>query len=132
MGMTDPLADMLTRMRNANKAKFEKVDIPSSYLKVNIAKILKEEGYIKDYKVIEDKKQGILRIFLKYDNKKGPVINGLKRVSKPGLRLYSGTDGIPSVKSGTGLAILSTSKGVISDKDARSLNVGGEILCLVW
>ncbi|HUT83051.1 MAG TPA: 30S ribosomal protein S8, partial [Thermodesulfobacteriota bacterium] len=80
----------------------------------------------------EDKKQGILRIFLKYDNKKGPVINGLKRVSKPGLRLYSGTDGIPSVKSGTGLAILSTSKGVISDKDARSLNVGGEILCLVW
>jgi small subunit ribosomal protein S8 len=132
MGMTDPLADMLTRMRNANKAKFEKVDIPSSRLKVNIAKILKEEGYIKDYKVIEDKKQGILRIFLKYDNKKGPVINGLKRVSKPGLRLYSGTDGIPSVKSGTGLAILSTPKGVISDKDARSLNVGGEILCLVW
>jgi small subunit ribosomal protein S8 len=132
MGMTDPLADMLTRMRNANKAKFDKVDIPSSHLKVNIAKILKEEGYIKDYKVIEDKKQGILRIFLKYDNKKGPVINGLKRVSKPGLRLYSGTDSIPSVKSGTGLAILSTPKGVISDKDARSLNVGGEILCLVW
>ena len=87
MGMTDPLADMLTRVRNANKAKFEKVDIPSSRLKMNIAKILKEEGYIKDYKLIEDNKQGILRIFLKYDSKKGPVINGLKRESKPGLRL---------------------------------------------
>jgi small subunit ribosomal protein S8 len=132
MGMTDPLADMLTRMRNANKAQFEKVDIPSSRLKMNIAKILKEEGYIKDYKLIEDNKQGILRIFLRYDSKKGPLINGLKRVSKPGLRHYSGTGDIPSVKSGTGLAILSTSQGVITDKEARKLNLGGEILCLVW
>lgn len=132
MGMTDPLADMLTRVRNANKAKFEKVDIPSSRLKINIAKILKEEGYVKDYKLIEDNKQGILRVFLKYDSRKGPVISGLKRVSKPGLRLYRGTKDIPSVKSGTGLAILSTSQGVITDKEARKLNLGGEILCLVW
>jgi small subunit ribosomal protein S8 len=132
MAMTDPLADMLTRMRNANKARFEKVDIPSSRLKVNIARILREEGYIKDYKVIDDKKQGILRIFFKYDGKKNAIITGLKRVSKPGLRIYSNTKDIPSVKSGTGLAILSTSRGVVTDKEARKLNVGGEVLCLVW
>jgi small subunit ribosomal protein S8 len=132
MGMTDPLADMLTRMRNANKARFEKVDIPSSRLKMNIAKILKEEGYIRDYKLIEDNKQGILRIFLKYDSKKRPIISGLRRVSKPGIRFYSRRKDIPSVKSGTGLAILSTSQGVITDKEARKLNVGGEILCQVW
>jgi small subunit ribosomal protein S8 len=123
---------MLTRMRNANKAKFEKVDVPSSKLKMSIAKILKDEGYIKDYKLIEDNKQGILRIFLKYDSKKGPMINGLKRVSKPGLRYYSSTRTISSVKSGTGLAILSTSKGVLTDKEARKLNLGGEVLCQVW
>jgi small subunit ribosomal protein S8 len=132
MGMTDSIADMLTRMRNANKAKFEKVDVPSSRLKVNIAKILRDEGYIKDYKVIEDKKQGILRIFLKYDVKKNTIISGLKRVSKPGLRIYSNAKDIPSVKSGTGLAILSTSRGVITDREAKRLNVGGEVLCLVW
>jgi len=132
MGMTDPLADMLTRIRNANKAKFEKVDIPSSRLKMNIAKILKEEGYIKDYKLIEDNKQGILRVFLKYDSKKGSAINGLERVSKSGLRFYSNSKSIPSVRSGTGVAILSTSKGVITDKEARKLNLGGEVLCQVW
>jgi small subunit ribosomal protein S8 len=132
MGMTDSIADMLTRMRNANKAKFEKVDVPSSRLKVNIAKILRDEGYIKDYKVIEDKKQGILRIFLKYDVKKNTIISGLKRVSKPGLRIYSNAKDIPSVKSGTGLAILSTSRGVITDREAKRLSVGGEVLCLVW
>ncbi len=132
MAMMDPLADMLTRLRNANKAKFEKVDIPSSRLKVNIAKILREEGYIKDYKVIDDKKQGTLRIFLKYDGKKNAIITGLRRVSKPGLRSYSKAKGIVSVKSGTGLAILTTSRGVIADKEARKLNVGGEVLCFVW
>jgi small subunit ribosomal protein S8 len=132
MAMMDPLADMLTRLRNANKARFEKVDIPSSRLKVNIAKILREEGYIKDYKVIDDKKQGTLRIFLKYDGKKNAIITGLRRVSKPGLRNYSKAKGIVSVKSGTGLAILTTSRGVIADKEARKLNVGGEVLCLVW
>lgn len=132
MVMTDPIADMLTRIRNANKARLEKVDIPSSHLKTDLAKILKEEGYIKDYKLIEDNKQGILRIFLKYDSKKVPIISGLKRVSKPGLRIYSRVKDIPYVKNGTGLAILSTSKGVITDKEARRLNVGGEILCLIW
>jgi small subunit ribosomal protein S8 len=132
MGMTDPIADMLTRMKNASKAKFEKVDVPSSRLKVDIAKILKDEGYIKDYKIIDDKKQGILRIFLKYDGKKNAAINGLKRVSKPGLRTYRNAKNTPSVRSGAGLAILSTSRGVITDKEAKRLSVGGEVLCLVW
>lgn len=132
MTMTDPIADMLTRIRNGLKAEFEKVDVPSSRLKVEIARILKEEGYISNYKVIEDNKQGILRIYLKYDDKKRSVISGLKRVSKPGLRIYSKKDSIPKVMSGLGIAILSTSKGILTDRTARTKGVGGEVLCFVW
>jgi small subunit ribosomal protein S8 len=133
MGMTDPLGDMLTRLRNANKAKHEKVDIPASNLKVHIARILKDEGYIKNYKVIKDGKQGILRIFLKYEGEtKKQIIIGLKLLSRPGLRRYVHKAEIPLVLRGLGLSILSTSKGVLPDKEARKQNVGGELLCSVW
>ena len=133
MGMTDPLADMLTRVRNANKAKHEKVDVPASNLKNNVARILKDEGYIKNYKFIKDGKQGILRIYLKFDGEtKKQVISGLRLLSKPGRRRYVGADQIPLVLRGLGLTILSTSKGVLTDKDARKLKVGGELLCSVW
>ncbi|MFH2011797.1 MAG: 30S ribosomal protein S8 [Pseudomonadota bacterium] len=130
--MTDPFADMLTRIRNANKAKFKKVDMPSSNLKVNVAKILKDEGYIKNYKVIKDNKQGILTIYLKYDEENNSVITGLKRVSKPGRRIYVKNDKIPKVLTGLGINILSTPKGILTDKKARESNVGGELLCSVW
>ena len=133
MGMTDPLADLLTRVRNANKAKHEKVDVPASNLKSHVARILKDEGYIKNYKLIKDAKQGILRIYLKYEGEtKKQVISGLRQLSKPGRRRYVGTDHIPSVLRGLGVTILSTSKGVMTDKDARKLKVGGELLCSVW
>lgn len=133
MGMTDPLADMLTRVRNANKAKHEKVDVPASNLKNNVARILKDEGYIRNYKLIKDGKQGILRIYLKFEGEtKKQVISGLRLLSKPGRRRYAGADDIPSVLRGLGLTILSTSKGVLTDKDARKLKVGGELLCSVW
>ncbi len=133
MGMTDPLADMLTRIRNANKARQEKVDVPASNFKMQIARILKDEGYLKNYKVIKDGKQGVLRIYLKYEGEtKIPVLSGLKRVSRPGLRRYVRQDEIPLVLRGLGLSILSTSKGVLTDKEARKLNVGGELLCLAW
>lgn len=133
MVMTDPLADMLTRIRNANKAKHEKVDVPASILKNQIARLLKEEGYIKNYKIIKDGRQGILRIYLKYEGEsKKPVISGLKNISSPGLRRYVKKEEIPQVLRGLGMAILSTSKGVITDKEARKLNVGGELLCSVW
>ena len=133
MGMTDPLGDMLSRLRNANKAKHEKVDIPASNLKVHIARILKDEGYIKNYKVIKDGKQGILRIFLKYEGEtKKQIIIGLKLLSRPGLRRYVHKAEIPLVLRGLGLSILSTSKGVLPDKEARKQNVGGELLCSVW
>ncbi len=133
MGMTDPLADMLTRMRNANKAKHEKVDIPASTLKAHIAQILKEEGYIKNYKVIKDGKQGILRVYLKYEgDTKKQVISGLRIISKPGLRRYVHAGSIPPVLRGLGLSILSTSSGVLTDKEARKRKVGGELLCSVW
>jgi small subunit ribosomal protein S8 len=133
MGMTDPLADMLTRMRNANKAKHEKVDIPASTLKTHVARILKDEGYIKNYKVIKDGKQGILRIYLKYEgDSKRQVISGLRIISKPGLRRYVPAADIPPVLRGLGLSILSTSRGVLTDKEARKSNVGGELLCSVW
>jgi len=133
MGMTDPLADMLTRMRNANKAKHEKVDIPASTLKAHIAQILKEEGYIKNYKVIKDGKQGILRVYLKYEgDTKKQVISGLRVISKPGLRRYVHTGSIPPILRGLGLSILSTSSGVLTDKEARKRKVGGELLCSVW
>ncbi len=133
MGMTDPLADMLTRLRNANKAKHEKVDVPASNLKAHVARLLKEEGYIKNYKVIKDNKQGILRIYLKYEGEtKKQIISGLKMISRPGLRRYVSKKEIPLVLRGLGLSILSTSKGVITDKEARKQNVGGELLCSVW
>ena len=133
MGMTDPLADMLTRMRNANKAKHEKVDIPASTLKAHVAQILKEEGYIKNYKVIKDRKQGILRVYLKYEgDTKKQVISGLRIISKPGLRRYVHAGGIPPILRGLGLSILSTSSGVLTDKEAKKRKVGGELLCSVW
>lgn len=132
MVMTDPIADMLTRIRNASSVKHESVDIPSSKLKVEIARILKDEGFIREYKVIEDGKQGILRIYLKYTPQKDQVIQGLKRISKPGLRVYANKDEVPRVLGGLGIAILSTSKGVITDKTARQEGVGGEVICYVW
>lgn len=132
MVMTDPLADMLTRLRNGSKARFKKVDIPSSNLKVSVAKILKEEGYIKHYNVVRDKKQGVLIVYLKYDDEKNEIITGLKRVSKPGCRVYVRSDNIPKVLNGLGINILSTPKGVMTDRKAREVNVGGELLCSVW
>jgi small subunit ribosomal protein S8 len=132
MSLTDPIADMLTQIRNGSKAKFEKVDIRSSKLKRDIAKILKEEGFIKNVKVITDGDQHeIVRIFLKYDASQKGVIH-LRRISKPGRRVYVGSDSIPSVMSGLGLSILSTPKGILTDKSARKANVGGEVLCYVW
>jgi small subunit ribosomal protein S8 len=132
MSMTDPIADMLTRIRNANMAKQQKVDIPSSNLKVSIANVLRAEGFIKNYKVIADQKQGILRVYLKYIDERDSVINEIKRVSKPGGRRYAKSDEIPRVKNGLGVAILSTSKGILADKAAREAGIGGEIICTIW
>ena len=132
MSMTDPLADMFTRIRNGSKAKFEKVDVPSSHLKREVAKILKEEGFIKNYKMVtDDQRHEMIRIFLKYDENRKGIIH-LRRVSKPGRRVYSKSDSIPAVMGGLGLAILSTSKGILTDRSARKANLGGEILCHVW
>lgn len=130
--LTDPLADMLTRIRNANKAKFEKVDIPSSRLKASVAKLLKKERYIKDFKVLNENNKKTLQLLLRYDEHNNPIITGLKRVSRPGLRVYARKDTIPSVMNSIGLAIVSTSKGVVTDQEARNLKVGGEILCFIW
>ena len=132
MQITDPVADMLTRIRNANTAKHESVDVPASNLKKAIAKILLDEGYIKSYEVVEDGTQGVIRIQLKYLAGKEKVISGLRRVSKPGLRVYAGADELPRVLKGLGIAIISTSKGVMTDKAARANNVGGEVLAFVW
>jgi small subunit ribosomal protein S8 len=132
MPVTDPLADMLTRIRNANTAKHSKVDIPASKMKLSVARILKSEGYIKNYKLIKDRKHGILRIYLKYDEFNEGVIIGLKRMSKPGRRLYVKKDDIPLVLNGMGITVLSTSKGVLADREARKLSVGGELLCSIW
>jgi len=132
MSMTDPIADMLTRMRNALTASYSTVDIPSSRLKVDIAKVLKSEGFIKNFKIIEDQKQGIMRIFFKYDEKGDSIINGLKRMSKPGCRMYSKGDRIPQVLNGYGISILSTSQGMMTDRQARKMGVGGEIICSIW
>lgn len=132
MSMTDPVADMLTRIRNASKAKHEKVDIPSSSLKAEVARILKEEGYIKNIKMIADSKQGIIRVFLKYSSASESAITGIDRVSSPGRRTYAGKEEIPHVLNGYGIAIVSTSKGLMTDKAAREANVGGELLCKVW
>ncbi|MBP3336863.1 MAG: 30S ribosomal protein S8 [Clostridia bacterium] len=131
MQITDPIADMLTRIRNANAARHESVDVPASNMKKAIAQILLEEGYIKNYQVIEDGKQGIIRIALKYVGKE-KVISGIKRISKPGLRIYKSSEELPRVLKGLGIAIVSTSRGVMTDKKARKENVGGEILAFVW
>ena len=132
MQITDPVADMLTRIRNANTAKHEKVDVPASNLKKSIAQILLDEGYIKAYEIVDDGTQGIIRITLKYNAGKEKVISGLRRVSKPGLRVYVGADELPRVLRGLGIAIVSTSKGVMTDKAARAAHVGGEVLAFIW
>ena len=132
MAMSDPLADMLTRVRNAGMVKFETVDIPLSKVKVNVAKILKDEGYINDYHIDKSGPQGTLRIDLKYDQNMTRVITGLRRISKPGRRIYVNADNIPKVMSGLGIGIISTSKGVFADHQARKMRVGGEFLCEVW
>ena len=132
MQITDPVADMLTRIRNANTDKHESVDVPASNLKKAIAKILLDEGYIKSYEVVEDGTQGVIRITLKYLPGKEKAIQGLRRVSKPGLRVYAGADELPQVLRGLGIAIISTSKGIMTDKKARAQHVGGEVLAFVW
>ena len=132
MQITDPIADMLTRIRNAGSAKHESVDVPASKMKKAIAEILLEEGYIKSFQVIDDEKQGVIRVTLKYGENKTPVITGLRRVSKPGLRIYTNCEEMPKVMKGLGIAILSTPKGVMTDKRARKENVGGEVLAFVW
>jgi len=132
MAMSDPLADMLTRIRNGVMVRFDSVDIPCSNLKKGVAEILKEEGYINDYSVIGQGSQQILKIDLRYDDHHRGVITGLKRISKPGRRMYVKYDGIPKVMSGLGIAILSTSKGIMTDKQARAQQVGGEVLCHIW
>ena len=132
MQITDPVADMLTRIRNANSAKHDTVDVPASNLKKDIAKILLDESYIKSYTVEEDGKQGMIHITLKYLGNKEKVLTGLRRVSKPGLRVYAGADELPQVLRGLGIAIISTSKGIMTDKKARALHVGGEVLAFVW
>jgi len=132
MSMTDPIADMLTRIRNALIASHNTVDIPSSRLKIDIAKVLKSEGFIKNFKITDDQKQGIMRIFFKHDDQGDSIIDGLKRMSKPGCRMYSKSDKIPQVLNGFGISILSTSKGIMTDKQARKMGVGGEVICSVW
>ena len=132
MQITDPVADMLTRIRNANSAKHDTVDVPASNLKKAIAQILLDEGYIKAFNVVDNGNQGIIHITLKYQAKKQQVISGLRRVSKPGLRVYAGADEIPYVLKGLGIAIVSTSKGVMTDKQARQQHIGGEVLAFVW
>ena len=132
MAVTDPIADFINRIRNGQKARFDKLDIPASRMKTSIARLLKEEGYIKNFKLIRDNKQGVLRVQLKYDENREGSITGAKRVSKPGCRVYVGHDEIPRIMNGMGIAILSTSKGLMTDRQARKEIVGGELLCAVW
>ncbi len=132
MNITDPIADMLTRIRNANTSKHKTVDIPASNMKKAIAEILFEEGYIKAFEVIENENQGIIRITIKYDEKGSRVIAGLKRISKPGLRVYASSDELPKVLNGLGIALISTSKGIMTDKKAREQGIGGEVLAYIW
>lgn len=132
MAMSDPIADMLTRIRNANQVRHESVEVPASKVKRAIVEILKREGFIRDAEYIEDNKQGIIRIFLKYGPNNERVITGLKRISKPGLRVYTKAHEIPRVMGGLGIAIISTSKGIVTDKEARQLKIGGEVICYVW
>ena len=132
MAMTDPIADFLTRIRNANMAKHESLEVPASKIKRSIAEILKNEGFIRDYEFIEDNKQGIIREFLKYGKNGERVISGIRRISKPGLRSYVKADAVPKVLNGLGIAILSTSEGVMTDKDARAKKIGGEVIAYIW
>ena len=132
MTMSDPIADMLTRIRNANMVRHEKLEVPASNLKKEIAEILKREGFVRDVEYVEDNKQGIIRIFLKYGQNNERVITGLKRISKPGLRVYAKTNEVPKVLNGLGIALVSTSNGLLTDKEARAKQVGGEIVAYVW
>ena len=132
MNTTDPIADMLTKIRNANNAKLKMVDIPSSNMKKSIVEILVKEGYIKSYEEIKNEQQGIIRVNLKYDANGNKVISGLKRISKPGLRIYANKDKLPRVLNGLGIALISTSKGIMTDKEARKINAGGEVLAYIW
>ena len=132
MTMTDPIADMLTRVRNASSVQHDTVDIPASNIKKEIARILLEEGYIKGYDVIEDGKQGLIRMQLKYGKNGEKVITGIKKISKPGMRVYADRNNVPKVLNGIGISVISTSKGIVTDKEARTLNVGGEVLCYVY
>ena len=132
MQITDTIADLLTRIRNANSAKHATVDVPASNVKKAITQILVDEGYVKGFQIIEDGKQGVIRITLKYGDNKSPVITGLRRVSKPGLRIYASCADMPKVRKGLGIAIVSSSKGIVTDKKARELNVGGEVLAYIW
>ena len=132
MVMTDPIADFLTRIRNANIVRHESLEVPASTIKLEVAKILQREGFVRDVEFIEDDKQGIIRVFLKYGKNNERVITGLKRISKPGLRVYAKTGEVPRVLNGLGIAIVSTSEGIVTDKEARSKNVGGEVLAYVW
>ena len=132
MSMTDPVADMLTRVRNASRAKHARVDIPASKLKREIARVLAETRFIDNFAFIEDNKQGVLRLYLRYDNNNKSMIQGIRRISRPGLRQYSGNADVPRIRRGLGIAIVSTSRGVMTDRDARRAGVGGEILCSVW
>lgn len=130
--MTDPIADMLTRVRNANTVRHENVDVPASNIKKELARILLEEGFIKGYDVIEDGKQGLIRLQLKYGKNGEKVITGIKRISKPGMRVYADNHSVPKVLNGLGISIISTSKGILTDKQARELGIGGEVICYVW
>lgn len=132
MSMTDPIADFLTRIRNANMVHHESLEVPASKMKRDIAEILKREGFVRDVEYIDDDKQGIIRVFLKYGRDKQRVISGLKRISKPGLRTYVKSDAVPKVLNGLGIAIISTSEGVVTDKEARAKKIGGEVLAYVW
>lgn len=132
MVMTDPIADMLTRIRNASSANHDQVDIPVSRVKRELVRILKDEGYVRDFKIVEDGGRQVIRVFLKYGPNKGKVITGIKRISKPGLRVYTQHENIPRVLGGLGIAVLSTSLGVMTDKNARKAGVGGEVICYVW
>ncbi|WP_028829998.1 30S ribosomal protein S8 [Proteocatella sphenisci] len=132
MTMTDPIADMLTRVRNANTVRHENVDVPASNIKKELARILLEEGFVKGYDVIEDGKQGLIRLQLKYGKNGEKVITGIKRISKPGMRVYADSHSVPRVLNGLGISIISTSKGILTDKQARELGIGGEVICYVW
>ena len=132
MSMTDPIADFLTRIRNANMVRHESVEVPASKIKRNIAEILKREGFVRDVEYIDDDKQGVIRVFLKYGKNNEQVISGLKRISKPGLRSYVKSDSVPKVLNGLGIAIISTSEGLITDKEARAKKIGGEVLAYIW